>query len=309
MEHNLRLILEDADLFPDGVLQKDPSFGWPYYHARKLHGKIDLDLLPNLASFLKDEPRTFLLRQFEFLTSREVLGDNENAIKRFKQALGRVNSLLDTSPELKDSRNQGLLAALVYYELKKDIPVGSFLRWVLQNHLYLIEQSSSDDLIDIFDKVLESRRRTIFVSMPFGKPKPEDHYATIERICKEVSEAHNLKPPMKVERVDWFHDGTSYEIDDKIVEMISDCGLLIGNLTHCNPNVYHEIGLLMGKAKAEGKAVANMLLFLDESVTDDRDKFVGFNLRGIKQLRFTKPEIEFVPALKENLERFFKLKS
>lgn len=65
----------------------------------------------------------------------------------------------------------------------------------------------------------------------------------------------------------------------------------------------------MGKAKAEGKDVANMLLFLDESVADDADKFVGFNLKGIKQLRFEQQENEFVPALKENLKRFFKLDS
>jgi len=64
----------------------------------------------------------------------------------------------------------------------------------------------------------------------------------------------------------------------------------------------------MGKAKAEGKAVANMILFLDESVADEKDKFVGFNLRGIKQLRFVAPELGFAPPLKENIERFFKLK-
>lgn len=127
--------------------------------------------------------------------------------------------------------------------------------------------------------------------MPFGKKKPDDHYAIIQRVCIEVSAAYNLKPMLKVERVDWFHDGTSYEINDKIIEMMSDCGLLIGNLTHCNPNVYHEIGFVMGKAKAERKNVPNMLLFLDESVVDDKDKFVGFNLRGIKQLRFTQPEL------------------
>ncbi len=144
--------------------------------------------------------------------------------------------------------------------------------------------------------------------MPFGKAKPDDHCAIIQRVCKEVSDAHNLKPALKVERVDWFQDGTSYEINDKIIEMMIDCGLLIGNLTHCNPNVYHEIGFVMGKAKAELKDVANMLLFLDESVADEKDMFVGFNLRGIKQLKFTKPEVEFAPALKENLERFFKLK-
>ncbi|MBP8102997.1 MAG: hypothetical protein KAY79_02120 [Nitrospira sp.] len=98
------------------------------------------------------------------------------------------------------------------------------------------------------------------------KPKPDEHYAIIQRVAREVSEAHGLKPSLKVERVDWFHDGTSYGINDKIIEMMSDCGLLIGNLTHCNPNVYHEVGFVIGKAKAEGKDVANMLLFLDESV-------------------------------------------
>jgi hypothetical protein len=307
MEHNLKLILEDAELFPDELLQTDPSFGWPYYHARKLQGKLDLELLPNLAPFLKEELRTFLLRQFEFLVARGVLGDNENAIKRLKEALGRVNSLVDAAPGLKESRNRGLLAALVYFELKKDVKVASFVKWVLDNHLHLIEESSTSDLIAIFEKVLASRKRTIFVSMPFGRTRPDDHYAIIERVAKEVTQAHDLKPPLKIERVDWFHDGTSYEINDKIIEMMSDCGLLIGNLTHCNPNVYHEVGFVMGKAKAEGKAVADMLLFLDESVADDKDKFVAFNLRGIKQLRFTQPEAEFAPQLRANIERFFNL--
>jgi hypothetical protein len=144
--------------------------------------------------------------------------------------------------------------------------------------------------------------------MPFGKTKPDDHCAIIERVCRDVSDAYGLKPALKVERVDWFHDGNSYEINDKIIAMMSDCGLLIGNLTHCNPNVYHEVGFVMGKAKAEGKDVANMLLFLDESVADDKDKFVGFNLRGIKQLRFNAPETEFAPALRENVEKFFRLR-
>jgi hypothetical protein len=39
---------------------------------------------------------------------------------------------------------------------------------------------------------------------------------------------------------------------------------------------------------------------------DDQDKLVGCNLRGIKQLRFRKAEVEIAPALKKNLERRFK---
>lgn len=309
-EQNLKLILEDVGIFPDEKLKEPEPFGWPYYHARKVFQKLadDVAYISNIWPLIEAEPRTFLLRQFEFLIGRSVLNDNENAIKRFEEALGKANNLFDESSTLKDSKNRGFLAALIYYELKRDTPVASFVRWVLNNHLHLIEDSEAADLIAIFDKVLASRERTIFVSMPFAKPKPDDHYAIIQRVAKEVSDAHNLKPVLKVERVDWFHDGTSYEINDKIIEMLSDCGLLIGNLTHCNPNVYHEIGFVMGKAKAEGKDVANMLLFLDESDAEDKEKFVGFNLRGIKQLRFTKPEVEFAPALKENLERFFKLK-
>lgn len=305
MEHNLRLILEDEGLFPDELLQSDPSFGWPYYHARKLHGNLDLDLLSNIKPFIEAEPRTFLLHQFQFLTEQNVLGDNKSAVRRFKEAMAQVNGLFETSPALKESRNLGLLATLTYYQLAEPVKVASFVRWVLSNHVYLIRESSASDLISIFDKVLESRKRTIFVSMPIGKPQSENHYAIIQRVAKEVSDAHGLKPSLKVERVDWFHDGTSYEITDKIIEMISDCGLLIGNLTHCNPNVYHEIGFVMGKAKAEGKSVANILLFLDESVPESKDKFVGFNLRGLKHIPFTQAEVTFAPALKENLERFF----
>ncbi|RYH21866.1 MAG: hypothetical protein EON54_25430, partial [Alcaligenaceae bacterium] len=115
MEHNLKLILEDGVLFPDALLQKDPSFGWPYYLTRKLHGKLDFDLLPYLAGFIREDSRSFLLRQFQFLMDKGILGENENALARLKEALGKVNARIGASPTLQESRNQGLLAALAYY--------------------------------------------------------------------------------------------------------------------------------------------------------------------------------------------------
>lgn len=305
-EHNLRLILDDPDLFPDDKLKTDPSFGWPYYLARQLNNKLDFDLLPNLRPIIEKEPRSFLVDQLSFLLEEKMLGDNENAIKRFKQALGRANALFDAHPPLNESTNRGLLAAVLYYELKSSAPTASFVRWVIDNHLQAIEDSSPADLIKIFDKVLGSRKRTVFVSMAFNKDATDNHYTIIERVCREVTEQYHLKPALRVERVDWFQDGTSYEINDKIIEMVSDCGLLIGNLTYCNPNVYHEVGFVMGKAKAEGRETPNMLLFLDDSVPDARDKFVGFNLRSIKHLRFKQTEV-FAQLLRKNLERYFHL--
>ena len=305
-EHNLRLILDDPDLFPDDRLQLDPSFGWPYYLARQLHIQLDFDILHNLKPFIEKTPRSFLVDQFSFLIEKKLMGNNEKAIKLFKITLGKTDGLFDRYPPLKESKNIGLLAALTYYQMQPQSMVDSFIRWVLENHLHLIVESNTSDLIQIFDKVLESRKRTIFVSMPFGEATTENHYEIIERVCKEVNVAYTLNPGIKVQRVDWFQDGTSYEINDKIIEMMSDCGMLIGNLTCCNPNVYHEIGFVMGKAKAEGKDTADMLLFLDESVADIKDKFVGFNLAGIKQLRFTRSE-KFAEALRENIEKFYKL--
>jgi hypothetical protein len=306
-EHNLRLILEDTDLFPDEKLKSDPSFGWSYYLARRLRNHCDFDLLPNLKPLIENEPYSFLVDHLEFLLRNGVLGDNEHAIQRFKKAISEVNAVFQNHPALRDSTNRGLLAALTYYQLKSTRTVSSFVRWIIDNNIYLIADSSTPDLISIYDKILESRKRTIFVSMPFGKTKSDEHYAIIEKVAEELSEKHDLKPPLKVERVDLDNDGTSADIATKIFRMIDECGLLIGNLTYCNPNVYHEIGFIMGKAKAEGKNGANMLLFLDESAADN-EKFVGFNLRGIKQLRFTKPVSEFAPALRNNLEKFFALK-
>jgi hypothetical protein len=307
-EHNLRLILDDIDLFPDDKLKDDPSFGWPYYQARKLYANLDLDLLPNLKPIIETELRSFLVDHFSYFGELDILSGNEQAVKKFKEALARANALFDDWPQLKETRNKGLLAAFLYYLLKSEPAAASFARWVISNHLQFIPESSLPDLHNIFDKVLLSRNHTLFVSMPFGKPKPDEHYAIIERVCKEISATHNLKPPLKVERVDWFHDGTSYAISEKIFDMMSDCGLLLGNLTLCNPNVYHEIGFIMGKAKAEGRDVSDkILLFLDESVSEKMDKYVAFNLAGLKQIRFTSPEVEFARDLRTNIQKFFKL--
>lgn len=307
MEQNLKLILDDpTNLFPDEKLKEHEFFGWPYYHARKLHGKLDFDLLPHIKPFIEEEPRTFLVRQFEFLIVRGVLSDNENAIKRYKEALGKVNSLFDASPALQESTNRGLLAAMVYHQLVEPAILPVFVRWVLANHLHQIEDSTANDLILIFEKVMASRRSTIFVSMPFGKDATENHFKTIARVAKEISDEYKLKPALKVERVDFLQSGTSFNIRAKIDEFMANCGLLIGDLTYCNPNVYHEIGFMDGMAKAEG-VEAKVLLFLDQSVPDEKDKLVGFNLRGTKYIPFKQSE-EFAKLLRENLERFYKLK-
>lgn len=305
MEQNLRLILDDEkNLFPDEELKDNASFGWPYYLARKLYGKIDYDMIPNIHSALDKEERTFLVEELSWLIEAEILGENENAVKRFKQALVEVNTLYGQYVALAECKNRGLLGAFIYFQLKPEKLVKSFAEWVIDNHIHTIEKSHSKDIVKVFESILNSRKHTIFVSMKFNNPKTDNHYKIIERTTEEINKEFGLKVKLKPERVDWFNDGTSYEINNKILKMISDCGLLIGNLTFCNPNVYHEIGFLMGKNKAVGDDFGSFLLFLDESVKDK--KCVGFNLAGIKQIRFTESE-DFASELKKHLIKFFKL--
>ncbi len=307
MEHNLKLILEDTGLFPNDILKKPTDgFGWPYYLTRKLHGRLDFDLLPNLEKLFSEKPLTHLLSLLEFLIDRKALRNNENATKRLWTALSQINALFENHAALKDSKNPGLLTALVYFQLKPKIPVISFVRWIVANHLHEIAESSPADLVLIFEKILLSRKRTIFVAMPFGKDETENHYTVIETVVEAINREYpDFKPQLKVQRVDFLQDGTSFPIREKIDEFMSKCGLLIANLTYFNPNVYHEVGFMDGMAKAANSARADVLLFLDESVPTQK-RVVGFNLSGSKQIRF-KQISGFTKQLRENLERHFNL--
>ena len=306
MEQNLKLILEDEELFPDNELKENQAFGWPYYLARKLNGNIDYDMIPNIHNALDKEERTFLVEELSWLIKAGRLNENENAVKRFKQAIAAINTLYSKYPQLSGSKNRGLLGAFIYYQLRPEKLVNSFAEWVIDNHIHTIKKSHSKDLVKVFDSILKSRKRTIFVAMPFDKDKTEDHYETIKGVVEKINTDYNLQIKIKIDRIDGVVKGKSYEINNEILKMISNCGLLIGDLTYCNPNVYHEVGFLMGKARALDEGSGDLLLLLDESVKKE-DRFVGFNLKGVKQLRFRQLK-DFTQQLRKHLIRFFELR-
>lgn len=314
LEHSTRLILENTKAYSDDTLKESASFGHHYYFARKLYRNIDFDLLGSVHNSFKsitgkeDEFASTFLKLFRFLIDEKILSDSENSIKRFKHALTDINALYSKSSNLKTSKNDGLLAAFMYFQLRQDndVVIPSFYHWVLTNHITEIDYLNPKDLTKVFDKIIKSKSRKIFVSMPFGKPVTENHFRIIARVCNEINTEYKLKIKLKAERVDWFEDGTSYDINDRILNMISNCGMLIGNLTYARPNVYHEIGFIMGRDRAIGQLHNNFILVLDESVPDEQDKLVGFNLKSIKQIRFDQTEI-LAEKLKENIVKFYGL--
>ncbi len=66
-------------------------------------------------------------------------------------------------------------------------------------------------------------------------------------------------------RIDQFNQGYSHNINDEILDLIEDSGLLIADISHQNGNVYHEIGYLMGLNQGKGLEHKNFILIKNDS--------------------------------------------
>ena len=79
-----------------------------------------------------------------------------------------------------------------------------------------------------------------FVACAFGRPDVEELYETyIEPLIR----TERIRP-LRVDRV--VHND---DIDDKILELISECDFCIADLTYARPSVYYEAGRVQGLGK------------------------------------------------------------
>lgn len=291
-EETLKAILDDND-FSDDDLKTDASFGWEYFLARKVKEQMNYSLVPHLKASIEDKPRTFLVESFKYLLTKKtttqeegrieyLLTKEEGSIELFISKLSELNTIF-ADKRLSENKCTGLLGAFLYYSLKSKRHVLLFKNWTLKNHIYKSTDLSIDGFVQIFDMVLESKRKEIFVSMQFceeTKPNFEAVKSAVDDINRELDESISIREI----RIDQFNTGFSYDINVEILNFIENCGLLIADLTMGNKNVYHEIGYLMGLNKGQGLSHENFILIHNSSIGDTA-KDVGFNLVSIKQLR------------------------
>jgi hypothetical protein len=163
---------------------------------------------------------------------------------------------------------------------------------------------NATDLIKIFGKIAQSRKRQVFVSMQFSDDtKP--NFDAIKIAIDDLNAKHDLDIAIRPIRIDQFDTGFSYEINAEVLRLIEDSGLLIADLTHGNKNVYQEIGYLMGLNQGKGLAHENFLLVHNASIGDVK-KDIGFNIAGIKQLRLNDTNA-LREAVKEQVSKFYGL--
>ena len=237
--------------------------------------------------------------------------DNENAI------LSSLTSLTSVYKEFGEQNygNISYLCALVYYSLLDTEQLNSFIEWSKQNGINKIiepddlTKDASLNLIEMFDQIHQAKKNEIFISMQFGDSQSELIFEKIVRAIEMFNSKHkdiNLRAtPIRIDRT---VESSTYSIQRKIMDAIKSCGLIIADLSSANINVYHEIGYAMGIAESHNM-IPNIVLLYKENTdhnkeNKDVDKFVGFNLRNLSQLRF-KDYDQLVDGLVKRLEKHY----
>lgn len=211
-----------------------------------------------------------------------------------------------------------MLVTMVYYALLDRAQLNSFVSWAKQNGVNKItapddlSKDSSANLIEMFEQIFLSKKNEIFISMQFGDSQSELIYEKVSRAIDIFNEEHkSIHLSARPIRIDRTVESSTYSIQDKILEAIKSCSLIIADLSSSNINVYHEIGYAMGFAQSN-ELLPNMILLYKENTdhnktNTDTDKFVGFNLRNLSQLRF-KDYKQLVDGLVERFKTHYVVK-
>lgn len=304
MEQNLKAIIsqETSDSFDDEELKE--KFDWATYAVRKL----GIILIPNLADVYSNLgqdfincPLTFSKKIIDIAFAEEVIVESDEEIDKIKQALRQVNQILGNENLAEISVD--IVVACVFIQLSQmKLPI--FINWLKRNHIFDLDQVHSTSLIKIYKKIKEAKSKQVFISMQFSDDT-QPHYDAIKEAVHTINQEFGQEILLREIRIDQFNQGYSHNINDEILELIEDSGLLIADISHQNGNVYHEIGYLMGLNQGKGQDQKNFILIKNDSPPFNENR-VGFNLTDIKQIRFT-DTLTLKRKLEESLKVYYQL--
>jgi len=314
-EFLLDSIIKDNESFPDERL-KEADFGNAYLFVRNMCNRHIIESLTHLKSCLKDPynnhpvPLTFFKELYDLIDNGSI--HIENTIEEsIKDALTQLESFLQTNRTAWKSCSLGLLQAFIYYYMTDNWHFAAFKTWILENQLFRIPTIKGSEIITVFNAILDSISKTIFIAMPF--------YTTTNKTYKNVKEViNNLNqenPTLGLElrplRIDKKKKGNTFDIVSDILSHIEECGLMLADLTFGNANVYYEIGYKMGLEQNRGNRFKNLICFhvgIDSNYPKpDVDKDVLFDLKHLSIVK-AKNYKEIKAKLKEQICIRYKLK-
>lgn len=306
-EEILRVVVDPASKITDDQLTE--RFGAAHLYSRHQYDSLHNTHYPAIQKLFRPRPphepgqeRRILWELHQLLFDFANITVASNASERTQEAFRRIDILYSAQPRLKASESVGLLMSFLFYAFRESEDGGTFrleyfAKWVLQNHFCEIESVEPESLIKLFDQVFKGKGRQIFISMPFAS-EYNHHDKAFSTVIEEINKETKDPMPLLVRRIDKRIDGVTYQISEKVLEEIRTAGLLIADLSSSNPNVYHEVGYLMGLVAHNNLQPPNLILVCNT----DKTAFpsIGFNLRGYKTLGF-KDTGTLMPELKKEI--------
>lgn len=325
-EKNLQLILTTDD-YSDNRLLRSP-FGKEFFLAKRLikddafSASLPVPLsYKTLVGFLK-----YLVEEIDFFdldmssygsiiadiqTNAKTVKDLSECARNLLKLFKRADDFIRENHDVQElcRANDSVVVSLMVLLLRGSKEFKEYVTWLclrIREGNLRLKEMSFEDLLREFDYGRESRHRTIFVSMQFGSCGTEQNFETIKEVAETINHDYRLAPPLKIVRIDQKVTGETFEINEQVINQVSQCGYLIADLTYCNSNVYHEIGMIMGRTLAlTGKHEYNMALILDKQVSEE-NKIVKFNLKSLQHFAFSNQK-ELATGIRERIEKFYRL--
>lgn len=249
-EHNLKVVLQQKDVFTEAILNDNPAYGKHFVWARAAWEYLERKPSDALSRVYEDSVRTFLVRileniaknNIETVLSRPTITDND--IKAF---IASMESAID------DQRIKPMISclpiaeALCYYKIKSQDgrEYDYFCSWIAKNDFSKIKKIDVGEIISIFDEVYKGIPKQLFLARWYPEDEKEKRMSDARyNAMLQIANRLNLKLN------DMAHEsGGTFSIRERIDQKLPQSDIFVADLTGVRPNVMIEVGMALHHIK------------------------------------------------------------
>lgn len=242
-EENLKVIIDDKRNFQNDELEQ--ILGEYAVKTRELIDKVNPEIFTGIEHILSKRYRTYYNDIFRRLLQKGE--HSEGVVDKVLESLKVIDILYKENDSLKANSSFGLLTVFLYYHVEGNKgKFDLFQKWVINNHIFEIQESKAESIIRIFDKIYQRTHVSVFVAMPYwSHAKVTEYNKMFTEVLKEVQ--GNAKSNLDLELIPIMRfRGESQRIDQRLLTCIRDCGIFIADITECNENVMYEVAFAEG---------------------------------------------------------------
>lgn len=249
LEENLKGIIGEQKYF-DGE-EIDKIFDDKGTFARQLGERIVPKDFSSIKQILEKNKWALCLNIYSNYLSGENKVENEKGlIDLVFDSLQAVNIMYRESKDLRSNQSIDMLTAFLYFKsFAPDQKFKFFSKWILNNHLFQAEETTTESIIRIFDKIYQKKNISVFVAMPYwSHQKVTEYNKLFKEALLEIQGKAKSNVVLELIPIMRFK-GASERIDRRLLDSIKSCDIFVADITECNPNVLFEVAFAEGCEK------------------------------------------------------------